>query len=167
MKRVLTFVLVMVMSLAISLSASAATVNTENGTDSAAVKATYVPSPDVYSVEITWGALTYTYTQTWHTDTRTNTYAWASTQAGVADKITLANSSNVAVEAVLTWNEDASIKGVEGAFLNDKLTMDAPEEGAEATTADTTLTLSGTPTTTNLNNTTVGTITIKIAKANP
>lgn len=163
-KKILAVLVVLMLSISMCFATSAATVTTNGGTDAGAAKATYIPSPDVYSVNITWGALTYTYTQTWHTDTRTNSYAWASTAPGSADKISIANSSNVPVKASFTYKEDATVTGVKGAFSNPSISAVKPAEGAAATSANTNLTLSGTPNTTALTTTTVGSITVTIQK---
>lgn len=165
MKKILILLLsfIVLMSCLVA-STSAATITSSGGTDVGTAKASFVASPDVYKVDITWGALTYTYTQTWSTSTRKNSYTWASTAAGTADKITIANSSNVGVKASLAWSADTIITGVTGTFGNSSLTLAAPAEGAAAPTANTTLTLGGTPSTTSLSDASVGSITVTITK---
>lgn len=163
MKKIIAIFLTLMLVLSFSMSVSAANpIVTDGGTDSATVKATFNDCPDVYSVDISWGALTYIYTETWHADTKANTYAWASTAAGTADKVTVANSSNVAITASLAYTSDVTITGVTGTFAPASFNLALPS--GTATTNSSTLSVSGTPSTQALSSSTVGSVTVTITK---
>jgi len=163
MKKTLALLICIITVFTLSFSASAASpITATGGSDSASVKATFVDSPDVYSVDIAWGAMTNTYTQTWSTATRTNNYAWASTASGTANKVTVTNSSNVAVTATYTYVADSTITGVTGIFSPTTSSLAIP--AGTATTGSSTLTLAGTPSTQSLSDSTVGSVTVTITK---
>lgn len=75
MKKVFTTLMVMALMLTTSVTAFAADITEIGGTDGADVKASYRPGGDatIYSVDIEWGAMEFTYndasTNTWDPDT--------------------------------------------------------------------------------------------------
>ena len=95
-----------------------------NGTKE--VTATYVQgssSDIIYSVDVTWGSMEFTYTSpaqgTW--DPETHEYLGAEdagrwTYAEDANKITVTNHSNAGVEAGLTYTAAGGYENIEGTF---------------------------------------------------
>lgn len=163
MKKLSAIVIAIILVATLSFSVSATNpIVTNNGTDTATVKATFVDAADIYSVNISWGALTYNYTESWSTTTRTNSYTWTSTAAGTADKVTVANSSNVAITAAFSYTADVTITGVTGTFAPTSVNCAIPS--GTATTGSSTLTLSGTPSTQALSASTVGNVTVTVTK---
>lgn len=148
------------------------TIGTANGTASHDVKATYVagtPGSTVYSVEITWGEMEFTYTAaaegTW--DPTTHTYDngegggnW--TANGNTVKVT--NHSNTDVTATLTYTAAEGFTGIDGRFDNASLPLaTAVNTSVEnAPNATSTLTLYGTLDPSVTTSTTVGTITVTL-----
>lgn len=95
-------------------------------------------SPTVYSVDVAWGAMNFTYTasgtNSWdpatHTYTPSTDGSWSVDEN--ANKITLTNHSNAAVKAAFLFNP---ISGITGSFTgvdeNSAFTLDAAAEGSE------------------------------------
>ena len=105
----------------------------------------------VYSVEITWDSMTFTYSETtekvWnaadHSYTTTTTGAWDKTTAN----ITVTNHSNAVVTATLAYAAVANT-GITGSLDTTQKVLAAGVEGKpnEADALISTLTISGTPT---------------------
>lgn len=178
MKKIISLIMVVAMLATLSLTAFAAKVETVNGTDSADVNAKYVASErtDVYSVDVTWGAMQFNYTAAgekwdatahkWVVDD-TKPAAWAAA-ATDGDKITLANHSSKAVNATFAY-EAVTDGTVTGSFKNGDAALTAALELA-APTADTaatdyvvTFVPGGTVASTVTDYAKVGTITVTIA----
>ncbi|MDD4615284.1 MAG: hypothetical protein PHI40_07790 [Caldisericia bacterium] len=119
------------------------------------------------NVNITWGSLSYKYKETWNTNTRRNTYSWSPTQPGVSNLIVITNNSSTNVICSCVFRSDTTVTGVSGSLTN--------VEGYPCTSEleiypaphllsswHFLLVLSGTPSTTNLSNTKVGSLTITI-----
>lgn len=155
MKKVLALILAVALILALSVTAFAATITTNGGTDSAPVYATYVSGGEekiVYSVDISWGDMTFTYTDAsvgeWdgssHSYTDETEATWAVSTSG-ANEITVKNHSNTAIIAALTYTPGEDYKDVTGSFDSAKLSL-ATAVGTEvnaAPSATAALTLSG------------------------
>ena len=169
MKKLLVVVLALALLCAMPLNASAVNVGS-GGSASADVKGTYVPggtSSAVYSVDITWGSMEFTYTAasegTWNPQTHgydnVTPAAW-SCEAG-ANEITVTNHSNAKVTATFEYTPDAAFSAVKGTFSEASVVVESAVGTAyDAAPAKTvTLTLSeGTLT----ENDKVGTVTVKI-----
>ena len=159
MKKLFVIVLVVVLACAMSVTAFAAagsdTINTGTGSKDIDVSAKYIDgssTPNVYLIDIEWGAMEFTYsssgTRTWdpvtHTYTDSLTAGW--TASGNTVKAT--NHSNKAVTAAFSFNKLGSItESISGAFSYDgALVLGAGAENSPATAANVTatLTLSGT-----------------------
>lgn len=127
MKKIFALILTVALVLSMgTISAFAASpITTATGSDSATVKGTYSAAggSDVYSVDITWGNMEFTYnagTQVWNTTTHewdlTGTPSW--TVANAADnKIEIKSHSSKTVTATLSFAAN-SIAGLTGSFMD-------------------------------------------------
>ena len=127
------------------------------------IKISYVPAgeqpdPDVVSVDIEWGGMDYTYTEgTWNTDTHSyNNSGWDDEGSGYV-KVT--NSGNVDTTAEFVFESDR--KEISGSFTDGANTVSSPMDIAAGQSRTAYLRLSGEPAD-DLNNTKIGTVTVKI-----
>ena len=167
--------LAMVFSLT-PLSAYADTITAVGGTASHDVKATYRADSSggaggtVYSVDITWGDMAFTYTAEagiWDPATHKTTGAeggvWTVDKEG-GNTITVTNHSNTGVTAAFSYAADTGFEGITGTF--DKASLDLATavgttvEGAPKAT--TSLSLDGALGSTTADNTKIGTITVTL-----
>lgn len=173
MKRLITTAIAMTMVLCMGTTAFAETVTTP-GDKEIPVTAKYsdaVNTPDVYSMDLVWSDMTFTYsetgTKTWNPETHTYT---ENTQAGwdkTTATIQMTNHSNVAVDVDLAYTPVEGT-GVTGEFAVTDFNFPAGPEGnpSNASSKTAILTISGTPTdTVTTDGITVGTITVTISKA--
>lgn len=147
MKKLLCFLMVVAMLATVSTTAFAATVETANGSDSADVKAKYnsTTPADVYSVDVTWGAMEFDYNaggQKWDTEN----HKWVDDEAAPAgwevknssNTITLANHSSKAVDATFAFAANAEYTDLGGSFtynnaaLNAALELELPQADTAA-----------------------------------
>jgi len=107
------------------------------GTDSQEVKATYATdnkADTVYSVDIKWGDMQYTYTieseGTWEPSTHQYTGKsegeWTCDDG--ADQVTVTNHSNAAVNAVFSYNAENEYNGISGSFTKDTAELETAED---------------------------------------
>ena len=177
-KLALVLTLAMVFSLA-PLSAYAdtkSTINTANGTASCDVKATYVAGSSggagtkVYSVDIVWGDMAFTYTAEagiWdpanHTYTGAEGGAWTVDNKDGGNTITT-NHSNAAVTATFSYAAATGYDSISGSFdkatLNLATAVDTEVSNAPSDTAE--LTLTGALASTVTTSTKIGTITVTL-----
>lgn len=105
MKKLFAVLLAVVMMATMSVSAFAAETNKGEGSYDVSVSGTYVPAnvADVISVDISWGAMNFTYTApslgTWNPDSHTYTGGTEGGWSTDKPSITVTNHSNAAVEA--------------------------------------------------------------------
>ena len=174
-KTALVLTLAMVFSLA-PLSVYADTITAVGGTASCDVKATYRADSSggaggkVYSVDITWGDMAFTYTAEagiW--DPANHTYTGAEGGAWTVDKdggntITVTNHSNADVTAVFNYAAAEGFTGISGSFDKDSLDLKSAvgTEVANAPTGTAALTLTGALGSDTTANTTIGTITVTL-----
>ena len=179
MKKVLTLILAAVMALTFVTAASAQTIN---GGTSADVKATYTNSsttPEKVSVDISWGAMSFTYTvsgeKTWdaeeHQYTDTTTAAWTAT----GNNITVTNHSNKAVTATFAYASENGYTAINGNFsdaanggnaiANNQVSLNSAVDTAvnEAPAATVYLNLSGALSEATTTATKIGTVTVSIS----
>lgn len=174
-KTALVLTLAMVFSLA-PLSAYADTIGTAGGTASHDVTATYRADSSggaggtVYSVDITWGDMAFTYTAeagiwdpTTHKTTDAEGGVWTVNNTD-GDKITVTNHSNTDVTATFSYAAASDFDGITGTFDNASLTLESAVgtavEAAPKATAS--LSLNGALGSTTADNTKIGTITVTL-----
>lgn len=172
MKKILSLILALALVMSLSVTAFAAT---NDGTEDTSidVNALYsdgVSTPEVISVNVEWGAMSFTYsvngTKQWdatkHEYTTNSNAAWTAS----GNTVTVTNHSNVAVKAELSFAADAAYNTVTGSFDKAELLLDSGDgltyANADKDTA--TLTLDGTLADTVKTSTKVGTITVSISK---
>lgn len=176
-KTALVLTLAMVFSLA-PLSAYADMITTGGGTASHDVTATYRADSSggagaggkVYSVDITWGDMAFTYTAEagiWDPATHKTTDAeggvWTVDKEG-GNTITVTNHSNTGVTAAFSYAADTGFEGITGTFDNASLNLETAvgttvEAAPKATAA---LSLSGALDSSTADNTKIGTITVTL-----
>ena len=175
MKKLLVLSLAIVMMFAMASTCFAATLNAAGGSETADVTAKYVAGGTtdtiIYSVDVAFDAMTFTYTDAgsnaWDPSTHTfpspNNAAWDKTTANI--KVT--NHSNAAVDVTVSYTESANAGDVDGAISNGTFTLatavDTEVSAAPNNTA--VLTISGIPATTATAGVVVGTVTVAIAAA--
>ena len=179
MKRIISIILTLVLSMSMTVTVFADTATNTGGNTSISVKGVYVAgagATDVVSVGIAWGAMQFTYTDNskfWDvTDHNTKNNADANWAAD-DNYITVTNHSNVGIKANFTYTK--SVTTVNGKFYdavsggNEKksISLVRAAEGSATdsvkgtvyfnVTADSTITSTD-------NGSTLGTITVKIAR---
>lgn len=174
-KTALVLTLAMVFSLA-PLSAYADAITTVGGTASHDVKATYRADSSggaggtVYSVDITWGDMAFTYTAEagiWDPATHKTTDAeggvWTVDKEG-GNTITVTNHSNTGVTAAFSYAADTDFEGISGSFDKESLALKTAvgTEVANAPSGTAALTLDGALGSDTTANTTIGTITVTL-----
>lgn len=155
MKKVLTIILTLAMLSMTSVTAFAAsTITSIGGSDSADVKGTYVAggtATTVYSVDITWGSMDFTYTDasqgTWNPQTHQYDGATPAKWSCEADanKIEVTNHSNTAVIAQFRYASESGYSGINGTFSKNTLNLDSAvgTEVLDAPSGSVTLSLTG------------------------
>ena len=177
MKKLFSILLVVAMMATMSLTAFAETYGAEGGSHD--VNAVYQEGSKsmVYSVDVTWGAMNFTYTataQTWDDEN----HVWIDGASGgwsVVDNsntITLENHSSGAVKATFSFAAENNSGVTGGTFAatglaDNALTLGAPTENVKAVTAYTvTFMPAGALASTFTSSAKIGSITITIEKAN-
>ena len=126
MKKISAVILTLALFFMTSVTAFAANkITAVNGSDSAIVRGTYnagSAAATVYSVDITWGSMEFTYTDaskgTWNPDTHGYDGAKAATWSCATDanKIEVTNHSNANVTAQLSYAPESGYNGISGSF---------------------------------------------------
>lgn len=168
MKKLLALTLTMAMLFTMTAMAENK-ITTNQGTASTDVKATYVAgSPDttIYSVDITWGSMDFTYTDgskgTWNPETHSYDDGTDGKWTATGNTITVTNHSNAAVSATISFNTD--ITTITPIFDNEVLKLATADGTAvdSAPTATSTLTLDGSIESTDIVDGKIGTVTVTI-----
>ena len=175
MRRAAAIVSALVLALACGVSALAASGNTtvkqEQGSAKVDVQAKYesnVTTPEVYSVDIVWGAMEFTYSASgsliWDASTHTYTEQVAASWNGTGNTVTVTNHSNAGVDVTFGYTAETAFAEVEGSFDVAADSLAAGEEGnaAGADQVVATLTLDGELAESVTDFTKVGTITVTI-----
>ena len=137
------------------------------------VNAKYVDgtsSADVYSVDLSWGAMEFTYTTTgehiWNPVTHEYTTSLTGIWTGSGNTITVTNHSNKDVTASFEYESDTAYSTVTGSFSVDSIDLpsavDKAIDAAELTD-EVTVTIDGTLDSTVTDFTKVGTITVTLS----
>lgn len=175
MKKIFTVIIALAMVMSMSLTAFAAedTDNKPGDTQTIDVTAKATSSgtseATVYSVDISWDSMTFTYTESgtkvWnpanHTYSTRTSSGWDKTTA----KVTVTNHSNASVDVSVTYSA-VDDTGVDGAISNGTKTLAAGVENAydAADKLEATLTISGTPNSTvDADGVKIGSITVTIS----
>lgn len=132
MKKISAVILTLALFFMTSVTAFAANkITAVNGSDSAIVRGTYnagSAAATVYSVDITWGSMDFTYTDastgTWNPATHqydNNSAAKWSCSEG-ADKISVTNHSNAGITVRLGYEPGTGYNGISGSFSDNNRT---------------------------------------------
>lgn len=169
MKKFITTVLALALALSMSVSAFAAETNT-GGDTTINVKARYAGSSttvDVVSVDIEWGAMQFTYSEsgsrTWNPANHSYTTSAEAGWSASGNTVTVTNHSNVDVTVGFGYEAD-TVTTATGSFDITSKTLTAGVEGkyAEADSVTAALTLTGTVPSTQTEFAKVGTVTVSI-----
>ena len=157
---------------AIGITAFAAERIGQAGTKEIEVTAKYASAtstPAVYSVDLDWSSMIFTYTQHNIQSWNAGDHSYRLTSKGEWDNdtatITVTNHSNVAVKVKMTYAAVGGL-GVKGKLTNASATLAAGEVGdySQADSVTATLTISGTPSTEiTADGTKIGTIKVSIS----
>lgn len=178
MKKTLSLILALTLALSMGITAFA-TDMTVNGDKNHNVSANYVAGTDggtTYGVDITWGNMTFTYTDsskgTWNADDHVyeNGTEAKWTCAEDADKITVVNHSNASIVVTPAYTAETDYASATVSFDKATLTLPSADSGeGAAQTGTITVTVSGTLTkddkTTAAGGTTIGQITLTLVDA--
>lgn len=173
MKKLFVTILALLMTAApITAFAAEDTITDTNGSRNIDVQAKYTngtTTPDVYSVDITWGAMEFTYsasgTRVWNPSTHQYTDNTTTGWSASGNMVTVTNHSNKDVDVSFAYAKASGFDGVSGAFSVESDTLDAGAEGnvGGADSVSTELTLSGTLASTVTEFTKVGSITVALS----
>ena len=173
MKKLIATALALTMTLSLSTTALAAEVNGAGvgSQDPIDVTAKYnngATEPIVYSVDLTWEDMTFTYnesgTRTWNPDTHTYTDTTTSGWDKAAAAVTATNHSNTEVTVKFYYTPQGNT-GVNASMSKDSFKLAAGVENKpnEAATDSSILTITGTPNNSvTAEGVTIGTITVTI-----
>lgn len=171
MRKLISAILVLALAASLSLTAFAEnTLTGGNNSDEIDVSVTYqdaTTQPTVYSVDVTWESMAFTYrdagTRTWNPATHkydvTENGGWNKTSAN----ITVTNHSNAAVNVTVTYAATGT-SGVTAQVTNGSFAIESAENKAVTDTSlvkVATLTVSGTPSDKGANNLKIGAVTVK------
>lgn len=174
MKKIIAAALALTMTLGMSTTALAAGnvdgagVGSQDPIDVTAKYNDNTEDPIVYSVDLTWEDMTFTYnesgTRTWNPDTHTYTDTTTSGWDKVAAAVTATNHSNTEVTVKFDYTPQGAT-GVNASMSKDSFKLAAGVEGdySNADTGDSILTVWGTPNdTVTADGIVIGTITVTI-----
>ena len=154
MKKTISFLLALVLVLTMSTTAFAATIESSPDSQDIDVNAKYVGGvsvPTRYSVDVTWGAMEFTYTvsgtKTWDPETHTYTASTQSAWTAGGNTITVTNHSNTDITASFAFSALTAYDTVTGSFSSTSLMLPTAEGKAvndPVLIGKTSLTLGGT-----------------------
>lgn len=153
MKKFVSILLTLVLVLTMSTNAFAATIESSPGSQDIDVNAKYVDGvsvPTRYSVDVSWGAMEFTYTvsgtKTWDPETHTYTASTQPAWTAGGNTITVTNHSNTDITASFAFSALNDYNTVTGSFSSTSLTLPTAEGKAvndAVLTGKTSLTLGG------------------------
>lgn len=174
MKKLIATALALTMTLSLSTTALAAGnvdgagVGPQNPIDVTAKYNGGATEPTVYSVDLTWEDMTFTYnesgTRTWDPDTHTYTDTTSAGWDKITAAVTATNHSNTEVTVSFTYTPQGAT-GVNASMSKDSFNLAAGVENKpnEAATDSSILTITGTPNNSvTAEGVTIGTITVTI-----
>ena len=146
MRKIIAISMALLICAAMSVTAFAASpIISVGGTDTTDVIGSYQAGSAAstrYSVDITWGAMEFTYTDavagTWNPGTHQYDGATAAKWSWTEDsnKITAKNHSNIAVTATLSFaNKGGAYSGIDGDFYDTSTTGGSPVSNIQLVTA--------------------------------
>ena len=154
MKKFVFILLTLALVLVMSTTAFAETIENNPGSQDIDVSAKYVDSvsaPTKYSVDVTWGAMEFTYTvsgtKTWDPETHTYTASPQPAWTASGNTITVTNHSNTDITASFAFSALTAYNTVTGSFSSTSLMLPTAEGKAvndAVLTGKTSLTLGGT-----------------------
>ena len=175
MKKTVAIILAFVLISAMSVTAFAASPVTAQGkSDSAEVKGTYIAggaASTVYSVDITWGSMEFTYTDasegTWNPETHQyDDIVAAKWSCGAdANKVVVTNHSNASVTVRFSYASESEYSGITGTFSDSELILDSAvnTELSNAPSGSSVLSLDGVLSGETPEKTKIGTVTVTLA----
>lgn len=125
----------------------------------------------VYSVDVAWDSMAFTYTVasegTWNPETHSFDSASEGAWSDTDNTVKVTNHSNAAVNVAVTYAAEDSYRGITGSFSNSSFRLATAEdtEVDSAPNQTATLTLSGALDKSDTNSTKLGTATVTISKA--
>ena len=168
----LTFLLIFSLVTVTAFAADTTTINGESRTATKAVKASYSSGAGggtVYSVDITWGSMEFTYSEgsgtTWDPETHTSGQGGTGRWSNSGNTITVTNHSNTGVTANLAYTSETGFAGITGSFDNANMTIDTAvgTQVSAAPSKTAALTLTGALDSSVATSTKIGTITVTIS----
>lgn len=173
MKKMISLILALIMAMSLSVSAFAVDGVGNGGSDSSDVKGTYkgTAASTVYSVDISWSGLEFTYNGAYEGEWNPNTHSYDNgTKGGWAEgtgTITITNHSNTGITAVPSYKAASGFEDADMIFSTNSLAVATADNGVDtAAGSAVTGTITVTPTGTLPEGTTgatIGKITITIS----
>ena len=173
MKKFVSIFLTLALFLAMNTTAFAATIESSPDSQDIDVNAKYVGGvsvPTRYSVDLTWGAMEFTYTvsgtKTWDPETHTYTTSTQPVWTASGNTITVTNHSNTDITASFAFSALTAYNTVTGSFSSASLTLPTAEGKAvndAVLTGQTSFTLGGTLASDITDFTNVGTVIVTIS----
>ena len=173
MKKFVSIFLTLALFLAMNTTAFAATIESSPDSQDIDVNAKYVGGvsvPTRYSVDLTWGAMEFTYTvsgtKTWDPESHTYTTSTQPVWTASGNTITVTNHSNTDITASFAFSALTAYNTVTGSFSSTSLTLPTAEGKAvndAVLTGQTSFTLGGTLASDITDFTNVGTVIVTIS----
>ena len=173
MKKFVSIFLTLALFLAMNTTAFAATIESSPDSQDIDVNAKYVGGvsvPTRYSVDLTWGAMEFTYTvsgtKTWDPESHTYTTSTQPVWTASGNTITVTNHSNTDITASFAFSALTAYNTVTGSFSSASLTLPTAEGKAvndAVLTGQTSFTLGGTLASDIMDFTNVGTVIVTIS----
>lgn len=172
MKKILALVMSLTMTAAMGMTAFAENANIGTGNQSIDVEAKYsggTETPTVYSVDVSWGAMEFTYavggTSDWNPETHEYVDNTTAQWTANGNKVSVTNHSNAGVTASFAFDALETYSGISGTFDNASVELPSAEGkavNAAELTGSAALTLDGVLNSSMTDFTKIGAITVTI-----